>query len=82
MYTSGNSAEFQREELIANVLTANTPEQCSEAEKAITQWMQKHPRDFGMLDVGEQLTRMSERYEMTAEESARLSFTSIAGENE
>jgi hypothetical protein len=44
--------------------------------------MQKHPRDFGMLDVGEQLTRMSERYEMTAEESARLSFTSIAGENE
>jgi len=80
MYTPEQNAELQRDELIANVLTANTPEQCVEAEKAIALWMQQHPRDFGMLDAGEQLAMMSERYDMTSEETANLSFTSMVGE--
>ncbi len=79
MYTPEQNTELQRDELIASALIASTPEQCAEAEKAIEQWMQQHPRDFGMLDVGEQLAMMSERYDMTAEETA-LSFASVVRE--
>lgn len=71
MHTLENGTEFQREELIATILTANTPEQCVEAEKAIALWMQRHPKDFGILDAGGQLVMMSNRYYMTAEELAR-----------
>ncbi len=66
--------EFRREELIANVLSAATQEQRRAAEQQIIGWMRDHPRDYGILDAGEQLAMMSERYDMTAEE--------IAGENE
>jgi len=66
--------EFRREELIANVLSAHTQDRRKDAEQQIIEWMREHPRDFGILDAGEQLAMISERYEMTAEE--------IAGENE
>ena len=79
MHVLGNGTEFQREELIATILTANTPEQCVEAEKAIALWMQQHPKDFGILDAGESLAMMSERYDMTAEEVA-LSYASLVRE--
>ena len=70
--------EFQRDEIIANALTANTSQQIQNAEQQIIEWMRGHPRDFGMLDAGEQLVMMSERYNWTAEELA----ASVREENE
>ncbi len=60
--------EFRRDEIIASVLTARTPEQYEYAENLIVDWMQDHPRDFGMLDAGEQLAMMSGKYEPAAED--------------
>ena len=58
--------EIERDTLIATALTASTPEQCSHAEELITAWMQTHPRDFGVLDAGEMLAMMSDRYDHPA----------------
>lgn len=74
--------DMKRDEIIAQVISANTPERCTKAETLIVAWMKDHPRDFGMLDAGEQLAMMSERYDLTAEESARRSADFTAGKNE
>ncbi len=55
--------ELNREEVIATALSASTEEQCSHAEALIVAWMKKHPRDFGMLDAGEQVAMVSGKYE-------------------
>ncbi len=61
--------EMERDLLIVTVLTARTPEQCSHAEGLIIAWMKKHPRDFGILDAGEQLAMMSDRFDRPAGEA-------------
>lgn len=58
--------EIERDALIVTVLTASTPEQCSHAEELIIAWMKKPPRDFGILDAGEQLAMMSDRFDRPA----------------
>lgn len=55
--------EMNREEVIAIALSARTEEQCDQAEALIIAWMQEHPRDFGMLDAGEQVAMVSGKYE-------------------
>lgn len=61
--------EIERDLLIVTVLTASTSEQCSHAEELIISWMKKHPRDFGILDAGEQLAMMSDRFDWPAGEA-------------
>lgn len=55
--------EMNREEVIATALSARTEEQCDHAESLIIAWMKEHPRDFGMLDAGEQVAMVSGKYE-------------------
>ena len=62
--------EIERDEIIATVLTANTSEKYEQAEELIIGWMKQHPRDFGMLDAGEQLAMMSGKYEPASEDAA------------
>lgn len=47
--------EVRREALIKQCLCASTIEQCLAAQDAIYAWMKKYPRDFDVLDVGEQV---------------------------
>lgn len=61
--------EIERDEIIATVLTASTPEKHEQAENLIIGWMKRHPRDFGMLDAGEQLAMMSGKYEPASEDA-------------
>ena len=61
--------EIERGLLIVTALTANTPEKYEQAEELIIGWMRRHPRDFGMLDAGEQLAMMSGKYEPASEEA-------------
>jgi hypothetical protein len=59
---------MDRNEIIAVALSASTREQCDRAEKLIIAWMKEHPRDFGMLDAGEQVAMVSGKYEPLSEE--------------
>lgn len=63
--------EIERDLLIVTVLTASTPEQCSHAEELVIAWMKRHPRDFGILDAGEQLAMISDRYDRPAGEARK-----------
>ena len=54
---------MDREEVIAAALSASTREQCDHAEELIIAWMKNHPRDFGVLDAGEQVAMVSGKYE-------------------
>ena len=53
---------MQREQVIDKVLSARTPEQCEEAKNLIIAWMRTHPKDFGMLDAGEQVAMIMDGY--------------------
>lgn len=64
--------EIERDALIATVLSASTPEQRHSAEALIIAWMKSHPKDIGILDAGEQLAMMSERYDQPAGEARIL----------
>lgn len=46
---------MEREQIITQVLSATSDEECRRAEVLIRNWMAVHPDDFGMLDAGEQL---------------------------
>lgn len=46
---------MEREQIITQVLSATSAEECRRAEVLIRGWMAVHPNDFGMLDAGEQL---------------------------
>jgi len=61
---------MHREEVIATALSARTGEQCDHAEELIIAWMKDHPKDFGMLDAGEQVAMVSGKYEPLREEAA------------
>ena len=74
--------EIKRDQIIAEVISANTQERCLKAEALMAAWMKDHPNDFGMLDAGEQLAMMSERYDVTADVSARCSADFAAGKSE
>ena len=63
--------EMDRDMLIATILNASTPEQCSGAEELILAWMKLHPRDFGILDAGGQLAMMSDRFDRPAGEAQK-----------
>ena len=54
---------MDREEVIAAALSARTRKQCDRAEELIIAWMKEHPRDFGVLDAGEQVAMVSGKYE-------------------
>lgn len=60
---------MDREEVIAAALSASTREQCDHAEELIIAWMKDHPRDFGVLDAGEQVAMVSGKYEPLMEEA-------------
>ena len=62
---------MNREALIAAVLLASTEEQCNHAKSLIIVWMQEHPRDFGMLDAGEQVAMILDSYAQEALASAQ-----------
>ena len=64
--------ELNREEVIATALSASTEEQCSHAEALIIAWMQDHPRDFGMLDAGEQVAMILDGYAYEASVSGQV----------
>ena len=53
---------MQREQVIDEVLSARTLEDCERAKNLIIAWMQEHPRDFGMLDAGEQVAMLLDGY--------------------
>ena len=53
---------MQREQLIEEVLSASTPEECERAKNLIIAWMQDHPKDFGILDAGEQVAMILDGY--------------------
>ena len=57
---------MQREKLIDEVLSARTPEECEKAKNLIIAWMQEHPKDFGMLDAGEQVAMILDGYAQEA----------------
>ncbi len=61
--------EIARDLLIVTALSASTSEQCARAEGLIIAWMKKHPRDFGILDAGEQLAMISDRFDRPAGEA-------------
>lgn len=81
MYSLEAAEEIKRDEIIAEVISANTQERCLKAEALMVGWMKDHPNDFGMLDAGEQLAMMSERYDLAADESARRSADFTAGKS-
>jgi hypothetical protein len=58
--------EIERDLLIVTVLNATTLEQCGRAKELIIAWMQEHPKDFGMLDAGEQVAMILDGYSQEA----------------
>ena len=60
---------MDRNEVVAVALSASTREQCDHAEELIIAWMKEHPRDFGMLDAGEQVAMVSGKYEPLSEDA-------------
>jgi len=63
---------MQREQVIDEVLSARTPEECERAKNIIIAWMQEHPRDFGMLDAGEQIAMLLDGYSQEAATSRKI----------
>jgi len=63
---------MQREQVIDEVLSARTPEECERAKNIIIAWMQEHPRDFGMLDAGEQIAMLLDGYSQEAATSCKI----------
>ena len=63
---------MQRKQVVDQVLSARTFHECEEAKNLIIAWMQEHPKDFGMLDAGEQVEMILDgyRYERLAAPSA------------
>ena len=61
---------MDREEVIAAALSARAREQCDYAEELIIAWMKDHPRDFGVLDAGEQVAMVSGKYEPLRKEAS------------
>ena len=57
---------MQREQIIDEVLSARSPEECEKAKDLIIAWMQQHPRDFGILDAGEQVAMIMDGYAQEA----------------
>ncbi len=57
---------MQREQVIDEVLSARTLDECDKAKKLIIAWMQEHPRDFGILDAGEQIAMLLDGYSQEA----------------
>ncbi len=57
---------MQREQLIDEVLSATTLEECERAKNLIIAWMQEHPKDFGILDAGEQVAMIMDGYSEVA----------------
>ncbi len=53
---------MSREQVINQVLSARTFQECEQAKSMIIAWMQEHPRDFGMLDAGEQVEMILDGY--------------------
>ena len=53
---------MQREQVVDQVLSARTFRECEEAKNLIIAWMQEHPKDFGMLDAGEQVAMILDGY--------------------
>ena len=53
---------MQREQLIDEVLSATTLEECERAKNLIIAWMQEHPKDYGILDAGEQVAMIMDGY--------------------
>jgi len=49
---------MEREQIVMQVLSAATAEECQRAKSLIRDWMARHPGDYGMLDAGEQLAMM------------------------
>jgi hypothetical protein len=58
--------QMQREQVIDEVLSARTLDECDKAKKLIIAWMQEHPRDFGILDAGEQIAMLLDGYSQEA----------------
>ena len=58
--------QMQREQVIDEVLSARTLDECDKAKKLIIAWMQEHPKDFGMLDAGEQVAMILDGYSQEA----------------
>ncbi len=59
---SGEAKQVQREQIIDQVLSATTLSECETAKGLIIAWMQENPRDFGMLDAGEQVEMILDGY--------------------
>lgn len=57
---------MQRDQLIEEVLSATTLEECERAKNSIIAWMQDHPKDFGILDAGEQVAMIMDGYSQDA----------------
>ncbi len=54
---------MERQQVMRRILSATTCRECDEAEKLLHAWMQEHPKDFAMLDAGEQLAMVSGKHE-------------------
>jgi len=71
--------QTQKEQTIDEVLSARTPEECEKAKKLIIAWMQEHPKDFGMLEAGEQITMIMHDNGWLRAGSARVTPHCLAG---
>ena len=57
---------MNREQVINIVLNASGWQGCQRAKRVLSEWMQTHPNDWGMLDAGEALEMSLEGLEPPA----------------
>lgn len=63
---------MEREQVLKMCCSANTLAEVNAAWEARSHWLQTHPNDWGIVDVGEMLSMLEDAIKMTDDEEETI----------